>query len=122
MIAERWGDKYIDRRNWPCYNRLLVERGSLLVNNSILDLWQSDVDGLNQGKYGHPYEFPEVLFLWGALLHVVFHMPYRQIEGYMKMAFPSIKVPCYATLYNRINSIDFESLFNELDPKKKKGL
>ena len=121
MIMERWGKPFIDRRDWPVYNRLLVERGALLVNENVMSAWESDLDRLNRGKYGRPFVFPEVLFMWAALLHVVFDMPYRQIQGYLEKAFPGVKVPCYSTLYNRINGIDFEALFDGLEAKKKKG-
>lgn len=122
MISERWGEKYVDRRDWPVYNKVLVGRGALLVNSSVLDVWQRDLAEMNLGKYGRPYVFPDALFLWAALLHTVFDMPYRQIQGYLEKSFPGVKVPCYATLYNRINSIDFKGLFDELEVKKKRGL
>jgi hypothetical protein len=119
-MSGRWGKKYVDTRDWKACNQKLVDRGSFLLDHGVLEKWKQGVDGLNEGKYGRPFEFPDELFYWAAMQHVVLGMPYRQIQGYLKQFFrgTSMKVPDYTTLFKRIRELDFDV---EVDVKKKIG-
>lgn len=117
-MSERWGKKYVDDRDWKQCNQKLVDRGTFFLDHSILDKWKTSVDCLNAGKYGRPFEFPDELFYWAALQHVVMGMPYRQIQGYLEQFFhdSNIKVPDYTTLFKRIKAMKFDL---EVTVKKK---
>jgi hypothetical protein len=119
-MSRRWGKKYVDKRDWKSYNEKLVSRGCVLVDPVDLAGWMKDVERLNCGHYGRPFLFPDMLFYWAAMQHVVLGMPYRQIEGYLKSMLEGtgVKVPDYSTLYKRIKELEFdiEAMFK----KKKK--
>ena len=50
---------YVDKRNWKAYN-------------------------INDGKRGRPFEFPKQFIQFNALIHQIFYLPYRQLEGFLK--------------------------------------
>lgn len=117
-MSERWGKKYVDDRDWKRCNQKLVDRGAFFLDHKVLDKWKASVDRLNAGKYGRPFQFPDELVYWAALQHVVLGMPYRQIQGYLKLYFQgnNIKVPDYTTLFKRIKAMKFDL---EVTVKKK---
>ena len=119
-MSRRWGKKFVDKRDWAACNQKLVDRGGFLLDHSILEKWKNGVDRLNEGKYGRQYEFPDELFYWAAMQHVVLGMPYRQIEGFLLTYFEGsgVKVPDYTTLYKRIKALKFDI---EICSKKKTG-
>lgn len=75
-----WSKKSVDRRDWRACNQKLVDRGAFFLDHSIIEKWTGGVDRLNERKYGRLYEFPDELFYWAAMQHVVMGTPYRQIE------------------------------------------
>jgi hypothetical protein len=120
FMSVRWGKKYVDARDWKECNQKLVDRGSFLLDHGVLEKWKENIDRLNLGKFGRPFEFPNELFYWAAMQHVVLGMPYRQIQGYLKQFFrgTNMKVPDYTTLFKRIRELDFDV---EVVVKKKIG-
>ncbi|MFP3133669.1 MAG: hypothetical protein RXR19_06240 [Nitrososphaeria archaeon] len=53
------GNKFIDKRNWVKYNEELVMRGEFLLPIDMFENWYEELDKINEGKKGRPYEFPE---------------------------------------------------------------
>jgi len=46
--------------NWHKYNESLVRRGEvLLLDFDVIDNWHSDLDGMNEGKEGAAYRYPD---------------------------------------------------------------
>ena len=83
----RWGKKYVDRRNWKEYNQSLVRRGEILLDFDMLDEWEDELRRMNQakeGKSGGRFRYPEAYMRLLAYLHVLFHLPFRQEEGFVK--------------------------------------
>ncbi len=46
--SKRWGNKFIDKRNWKSYNEELVIRGEFLLPIDIFENWYEELD-----KVGH---------------------------------------------------------------------
>ena len=109
-MLSRWGKKYVDNRDWKTYNQKLVDRGSFILDQRILEKWKTSLDRMNNGKYGRHYEFPDELIYWAALQHIILNMPYRQITGFLETYFKDtgLEVPHYSTLYKRIKAMKFE--------------
>lgn len=108
---------YVDKRDWKTYNQKLVDRGAFLLDETILEKWKSNLNRLNEGKYGRHYKFPDELIYWAAMQHVIMGMPYRQIEGYLKQYFEGtgLEVPHYTTIHKRIRNLklDIEVAFKK---------
>jgi len=49
-----------------------------------LDLWDSELDKMNENKKGKPFTFPDSFILVIGYIQTSFHLPYRQTEGIIK--------------------------------------
>jgi hypothetical protein len=90
-------------------NEGLVKRGEILLDLRILDGWDSELENMNSGKEGGRYVYPEVFVRLLGYVHLLFHLPYRQTEGFLKALrkFDSrIHVPDYSTIDRRVNRLN----------------
>jgi hypothetical protein len=108
-------------RDWRRVNEGLVKRGEILLDLRILDRWDSELERMNAGKEGGRYVYPEIFVRLLGYMHLLFHLPYRQTEGFMKALrrFDSrIHVPDYSTIDRRVNRLgvrlDEEDYGNDL--------
>jgi len=86
-----------------------VKRGEILLDLSILDEWSSELERMNAGKEGGQYAYPELFIRLLGYTRVLFHLPYRQTEGFLRALrrFDSrIQVPDYSTIDRRVNKLD----------------
>jgi len=85
-----------------------VRRGEILLDLRILDRWDSELERMNAGKEGGRYVYPEVFVRLLGYVHLLFHLPYRQTEGFLKALrrFDSrFQVPDYSTIDRRVNRL-----------------
>lgn len=47
--------------NWGVYNDSLVRRGEILLDFTILDGWDREVERMNPGRRGKPFTYPDSL-------------------------------------------------------------
>ena len=78
--GERWGRKFIDKRDWPTYNPQLVKRGEYLLELNWVTSWPKELKEMNAGKVGRPYKFPKSLITLQAVWHAK-SIVFRMIEG-----------------------------------------
>src|SRR3989304_1683333 len=95
-----------DERNWSEYNDALVRRGEINLSPPVIDEWKDELKIANDGKVGEPYHYPESYIRLLAYIRLLFHLPYRQTEGFV--AFLSkhvegLKAPDYSTIDRRAN-------------------
>jgi len=101
-------------RNWPEYNRALVNRGSLTI-------WFEDspekwLETQKTGLKGRPRMYSDQAILCALVIQAVFHLPLRALRGFLLWAFSSMKldlpVPCYTRICRRAASLgqDLQSL------------
>jgi len=105
--TKRWGDSYIDRRNWSVCNEQLVRRGEYLLDTNFVSNWESDRNQMNLGKRGAPFLFPNSLIELQAIWHAK-NIPFRMIEGITRKLAEFSKVPDYndyTTANRRINKL-----------------
>ena len=105
----RWGKKYVDGRNWKEYNESLVRRGEILLDFDLLDEWSVGLKEMNEGKEGAPFRYPEAFMRLLAYLHVLFHLPFRQEEGFVRALskhVDGLQVPRYSTIWERTQKLD----------------
>lgn len=108
-MAKRWGKEFKDNRNWKEYNEKLVRRGELYLSLDFIKNWDSELNKMNGNKRGRPFEFPHQFILFMAFVHIIFYMPYRQMEGFIRQLskFVSpLKVADYTTMFKRIANLD----------------
>lgn len=108
--------------NWSVYNDSLVRRGEILLDFSILEGWNREVKGMNDGRRGRPFTYPDSLIRLLASIRQLFHLPYRQLEGFtrgLSKYVDGLAAPDYTTLDRRVNSLDLnmdEALTSSKEP------
>ncbi len=107
----RWGEKYVDKRNWREYNQSLVRRGKILLDFDLLEEWSEELKKMNEGKEGARFRYPEPFMRLLAYVHVLFHLPFRQEEGFviaLAKHVEGLKVPDYTTIWERTKNLNME--------------
>jgi hypothetical protein len=100
--------------HWPSYNQSLVKRGEILFAYDFLDMWDDNLDRMNENKKGKKYKFPDSFILIIGYIRVYFHLPFRQTEGIIKATGKNLPDhPSYSQICRRINKLNITS--NRLD-------
>ncbi len=108
--TKRWGDTYFDRRNWKKYNEQLVKRGEFFWDINFVANWKEELDIMNLGKRGAPYQFPNSLIELQAVWNAK-KIPCRMIEGITRRLVAFGKLPAYdtySTANRRINQLNIQ--------------
>jgi len=90
--------------DWQEYNESLVKRGEMYLTFSFLDSWGKDLEELNRGKLGRRFAYPWAFIELLMMIHVIFHLPYRQLEGFLRKLselIPEIKPTDYTNIWRR---------------------
>jgi len=88
-------------RNWSQYNEFLKKRGSLSlwISEDAIEKWQSPKD---PHFIGAPQQYSDDAILCLMALKVVYHLPYRQLIGFVGSIFAlmkiALKVPHFTTV------------------------
>ena len=96
-------------RDWSRYNDALVKRGEINLSPSIIGEWSNELRKANDGKVGEPYHYPESYIRFLACIRLLFHMPYRQAEGFitsLSKHVEGLKAPDYSTMDRRVNKLE----------------
>lgn len=107
---ERWGDPHQDKRDWKEYNEKLVRRGEFYLSLEFLDSWNDTLNQMNQGKRGRPFIYPVNFIQWASVIHCIFALPFRQMEGFLRKlsAFVLRDLAAdYTTLFRRTSQFSF---------------
>lgn len=94
--------------NWPEYDRALVRRGdiTLWLSEDALDTWTPPPTG----RPGGPRKFSDVSIETALTLRLVFRLPLRQTEGFLRSVFVLMDVdlptPDHTTLSRRSQHLD----------------
>ena len=91
-------------RNWQEYNESLVKRGEMYLTFDFLENWVRDLEKLNRGKLGRRFAYPWAFIELLMMIHVIFHLPYRQLEGFLRKLselIPEIKTTDYTNIWRR---------------------
>ncbi|TES83441.1 MAG: IS5 family transposase [Hadesarchaea archaeon] len=96
------------KRDWKSYNDQLVKRGELLIDLDFVENWEKELEEMNLGKRGKPFDYPESLIEFLAFPRFFFKLPFRQEEGFVEALaklLPELGVPDYTTIHRRINRL-----------------
>lgn len=104
---KRWGKKYKDKRDWKLENEKYVVRGEFLLDLDFVKSWDKELEEMNRGKRGAPYEFPEsfieLLAVWSQW---VSNRGLQGITRRFQMYGLVPKEADYTTISIRVNKID----------------
>jgi hypothetical protein len=92
------------------YNKKLIKRGEILLDFTTLKNWKKELKKkMNKNKRGKPYKYPNTLI---ALIGILYHLPYRETQGFIKALTKHIKelrtlgTPNYTTIYRRTRKLN----------------
>jgi hypothetical protein len=94
-------------RNWKEYNQALKNRGSLeiWIEDDVASKWYYQ----GETRQGAQFEYSDTCIEMAAVLREVYHLPYRQLEGFIKSlvikAGWDVKVPDYTVIFKRIKRL-----------------
>lgn len=103
-IVAMKGNGASNGRNWQEYNESLVKRGEMYLTFDFLESWERDLEELNRGKLGRRFAYPWAFIELLMLIHVIFHLPYRQLEGFLRKLsdlIPEVKPTDYTNIWRR---------------------
>jgi len=80
--------------NWPEYERALVQRGDLTdwLSPAAIKAWNAKPSG----KRRAPRKYSDLAIESALTLRLVFHLPLRQTEGFLKSLFEMMKLDLIA--------------------------
>ncbi len=100
--------------HWPSYNQSLVRRGEILFAYDFLDIWDDNLDRMNENKKGKPYSYPDSFILVIGYMRIYFHLPYRQTEGIIKATGKTLPDhPSYSQICRRVNKLDISTKMSD---------
>ena len=88
------------------YNEELVVRGEFLLPIEMFDYWFEELNEMNEGKKGKPYEFPQSSIKLQAVWHQ--WLDYRSLEGVARALERLGLIPHhddYTTIWHRIHDM-----------------
>ncbi len=107
-LRKRWGKKFKDTRDWPVCNERLVKRGVYFLALDFVERWDEELEEMNRGKRGAPFQFPNTMIQLQGIWHA-HRCPYRMIEGITQDLCSMGHLPAYdnySTVNRRVNQLD----------------
>ena len=105
-MSERWGKKFKDNRDWVAYNEELVRRGTFYMKLDWVKDWNKELEQMNKGKQGAPFEFPKSLINLQGIWHQC--IDFRGIEGITRQLVELGQLPDYndyTCIFRRVTNI-----------------
>lgn len=96
------------KRNWKKINARLIQHGTMLVDLRFIQNQKMELENMNQGKVGKPFQYCDGLITFAGIWHCYARLGYRQTKGLLKgiqQKEPLLNVPCYSTLNRRFNKL-----------------
>jgi IS5 family transposase len=113
-----------DKRVWSKYNPSLVNRIDVLLDTSFLSSWNDDLGKENDGKVGHPYEYPQEFFVFLSKVRELWNVPFRELEGFVRKLSEltgKFKPLSYVAIFQRIRSIPISGMIEEINRSSRDG-
>ena len=93
------------KKNWKEIDERLIRRGEILLDLEFLENWDKELEAMNKGKVGAPYQTPNTYILFLATIRFIFDIKYRQLEGFTRKLhelIPKIRPMDYSGIRKRI--------------------
>ena len=77
----------------------------------MIESWRRELKRENRGKVGVPYRYPESYVRLVASIRLLFHLPYRQAEGFvifLSKHIEGLATPDYSTINRRVNGLKLD--------------
>jgi hypothetical protein len=104
---KRWGKEFIDRRNHKEYHAEVLRRYGMYLDLDWVANWDLELEEMNKGKRGSPFEYPNSMIQYQSLLVEKFttrgaESLTRRLEGFGILP----KCNDHSTIHRRILKLD----------------
>jgi hypothetical protein len=102
--------------DWKSINEKLIKRGELLLSLDFLKDYDNELRIMNNNKIGHPFKLTKRYIEFLMIVHYLFSIPYRQLEGFtiaLNRLIQKLPYADYSWLRRRIIKLDI-SLYDSL--------
>lgn len=106
--------------NWHKVNSKYIKEGELYLDFDFLNTWNKELDRLNKNKEGAQYKYPESLIRFCSTLKVVFHLGYRQEQGFLQSLSKYVSLPdiiSYSQIQRRTTELGVDIVKSLANPK-----
>lgn len=106
-IGKRWGPNVTYIRNWRKINEEGVQRGVFYMDFDEIRNWDKELEEMNRGKRGAPFQFPKSLILKQSIWAQLYN--YRAVEGITRQICLFAQIPqynTYPTIFRRVTALD----------------
>lgn len=107
--TQRWGKPLEDKRNWKEYHAELLRRYEIYLDLDWVRSWDNELEIMNQGKRGSPFQFPDSMIQFQAFFVEKFSTRgaeaiTRKLESY------NLIPQCndHATIHRRVLDLNLE--------------
>lgn len=106
-IGKRWGPNVTYIRDWRKINEIHIQRGVYYLDFEWVKNWDKELEQMNDGKQGAPFQFPDSLIRLQALWAQVYN--YRAVEGITRQVCKFAQIPeynDYTTIWRRVTALE----------------
>jgi len=95
------------KENWSRYNGDQVGEGRAAMAPPARDVIEDELRRMNEGKRGHPYEYPDCVVAYAWRMYLLLGKDYRFTEGILSVTLSAVmdRIPDYTTIWRRIPSL-----------------
>jgi hypothetical protein len=90
-------------RNWPEYNKALIQRGSITLWFSEESIKKWHESSKEKGKKGRPRIYSDEAILCALLVRAVYHLPLRTLQGFLFSLIFSLGLKLLVPSYSQIS-------------------
>lgn len=102
-------------KSWHDYNESLIERGRILIDVGFLKSAAKELEKMNRGKVGAPFQYPDSYIQFLAFLKIGFKIPYRTVQGIVRGLSDYIKIEEMHFTHMRRRILKIKPTVGELD-------
>lgn len=113
------------KRDWSKNNSSLVKRIDFLMDMTFLDSLDEALERENEGKVGHPYEYPQEFFEFLAKIRSLWNIPFRELDGFVRKLSEltgKFKPLSYVAIFNGIRGIPIGEMLGEMNGESRDGM
>ena len=114
-----------DKKVWKNYNPSLVKRIEVLMDTSFLNRWKENLERENEGKVGHPYEYPQEFFVFLSKIRSLWNVPFRELEAFVRKLSEltgKFRPLSYVAIFHHIRSIPIYGIMDEINKDARYGI
>ena len=97
----------------------------MLLDTSFLHSWKEDVERENEGKVGHPFEYPQEFFVFLSKVRSLWNVPFRELEGFVRKLSEltgRFRPLSYVAIFQRVRSISISGMLGEINGASREGM